>query len=559
MGLAALFLATLSALYYLRLYRHPLVRRLSMEPMELLRLAPAQLPQARKLLTRTRRLDSVLRAAGVEGSALDSALEHGGQSAKERARQLAARLGVTAEALTGGLWRLGLGDGFPLNLNECLLCLPDDKQPAPALLSALAAEPETANRVVVILHPAESEQSRPHKAADDPGNLYVAPDAAGMTALLLSPDPVDAFSRIISAQIRLTRISPYQTGGGARRESMFFGRGQLIAHVMNRDLTNYLVVGGRQLGKSSLLQALARRYRDHPGVDCYYLGLHDATLVPYLARELGLAADTDLEALIAHLGQGEAGHRALFLIDEADEFVAAEVARGYATLRKFRSLSEEGRAYFVLAGFWELYRHVALDYQSPLKNFGEVLQVEALEPEACRSLATEPMARMGIGYREEAVLARLLEATGGRANLISIACNEILKKLGALKAEERRRHIDEEDVREALASRNMHMALDGWENAISDDPSEARLGRMVVYATVSAGRFDLGGLAGALEAAGAGRIPTRDLEKTLELLSLAYLIGEEDGEYHYRVPLFRERMKKRAPERLLADEVAGSA
>ncbi|VFM98036.1 MAG: hypothetical protein BECKG1743D_GA0114223_104521 [Candidatus Kentron sp. G] len=317
------------------------------------------------------------------------------------------------------------------------------------------------------------------------------------------------------------------------------------------------MVGRRQLGKSSLLKALERRYRARAGTDCYYLSLSDELLLPRLAWEVGLPLDTDLDGFIAHLTlAGDGNRRLLFLIDEADAFVAAEAGNDYRTLRRLRSLSEEGRAYFILAGYWELYRHVALDYQSPLKNFGEVLSVGALEPDACRALATEPMARMGIGYQEETALERLLAATGGRANLIAIACNEILKGLGALTATQGRRGIGEAEVGAALASRAMRTALDGWEESISADPAEARLGRMVVYATVTQGRFDLETLAGRLEAAGAGHILTRGLERALEFLSLAYLIGEEDdGRYRYRVPLFRERMAKRGPERLLHDEV----
>ncbi|VFM98038.1 MAG: hypothetical protein BECKG1743D_GA0114223_104522 [Candidatus Kentron sp. G] len=235
MLLGALFLLTLSALYYLRLYRHPLVRRLSTEPAGLLRLPPGELPRADKLLRRVRRLESILSQAGVRGPTLAAALEHPAQSAEARCRALAGRLGAESQPVAVGLWQVKLGDNFPLNLTECLLCLPEFNEPAPAVLAQLEASPEAAEGVIVILHPDEAEQEKLHQAVDDPGNLYVAPEPAGVTALLLSPDPVTVLARLISAQIRLTRISPYRTGGGAGRESMFFGRGQLIAHVMNRE------------------------------------------------------------------------------------------------------------------------------------------------------------------------------------------------------------------------------------------------------------------------------------------------------------------------------------
>ncbi len=562
-GLAALFLATLSVLYYLLLYRHPLVRQLSAEPAGLLRLVPSRLPQARRLLRRTRRLVDVLGKVGAQPPDLAAALAYPGLPAEERCRVLAVRLGVASEAVAAGLWRLRFGEGFPVNLTECLVHFPERGQSVKTVIADLSKNGEARERVVVILHGDEGEQEKLRRLADDPGNLYVAPPPAGVTELLLSPQPMTALARMVSDQIRLMRISPYQSGGGTARNSMFFGRGQLIAHIMNRAPANYLVVGGRQLGKSSLLKALEWRYRERPDVDCHYLSLGDEVLLPRLARQMDLPVDVDLDGFIAHLTQGTGEKRLLFLIDEADAFVAAEAGSGYGTLRRVRSLSEEGRAHFILAGYWELYRHVALDYQSPLKNFGEVLAVGALEPDACRRLATEPMARMGIDYEADGGLARLLAATGQRANLIAIACNEIVKRLG----EEGRRRIASGDVDKALSGQGIRIALDGWEQAISDDPGEARLGRMVVYATVEGDGFDLGSLAERLaaareeaeakagvEAKRSTTMTTRDLERALALLSLAYIIEEEDGRYRYRVPLFRERMRTRAPGRLLADE-----
>nr|VFK28310.1 MAG: AAA domain-containing protein [Candidatus Kentron sp. MB]VFK74200.1 MAG: AAA domain-containing protein [Candidatus Kentron sp. MB] len=565
--LAALFLLTLGGIYYLRLYRHPLVRRLSATPEGFLRLSPGELPLAKGLLHRTRRLSTVLRAAGVSEDALAAALAHPAQAGAVRCRTLATRLGSEPEPLAAGLWRLPLGENFPINLTECLLYLPDRAQPAPAVLGYLDGEPVTAERVVLILHPVEAEQERLRAAADDPGNLYIAPAPAGLTELLLAPEPMLALARMASRQLRLTRLSPYRTGGGVVRDSMFFGRDQLIAHVMNREPANYLVVGGRQLGKSSLLKALERRYRDRQGVDCHYLSLSDAELLPRLARTLDLPLETELDALIAHLSQGAAGRRVLFLIDEADKFVEAEASRDYGTLRRLRSLSEEGRAHFVLAGFWQLYRHVALDYQSPLRNFGEVLSVGALEPDACRALATEPMARMGLDY-EAAALAHLLTMTGQRANLIVVACNEILKTLGSLTQEARHRRIVHEDVNKALTSQAIRSALDGWEEATGIDPTETRLGRMVVYATVEQGDFQLEALVERLSMAAeevarktgiVEHIAVRDLKTTLERLSLAYIIGEEEGVYRYRAPLFRERIRMQAPGLLLADEFRSGA
>lgn len=133
-----------------------------------------------------------------------------------------------------------------------------------------------------------------------------------------------------------------------RKEGIFFGRTQLLADVMQREPANYVLVGGRQLGKSSLLRALERRYAHDPRVTCHYLVLGDAEISPALAQALGLPVDTPLPALLDALRQGQNGGRRLLLIDEADLFVAAEARQGYPTLRLFRSLIEALKCHFIL-------------------------------------------------------------------------------------------------------------------------------------------------------------------------------------------------------------------
>src|SRR5690606_38494723 len=112
-----------------------------------------------------------------------------------------------------------------------------------------------------------------------------------------------------------------------------------------------------------------------------------------LALQFGLNASTSLEAVIEHIARAHTGKRVFLLIDEADQFIRAESQAGYAQLTSLRALSEEGRCWFMLAGFWDLYATAVLDYQSPLRNFGEVVTIGALEPDACRDLARVPLAR----------------------------------------------------------------------------------------------------------------------------------------------------------------------
>ena len=185
---------------------------------------------------------------------------------------------------------------------------------------------------------------------------------------------------------------------------------------MAREPANYFVVGARQSGKSSLVKAIQRGYARNPEVEGQYLSLAEGSVWERFALSGGLPAGASRAVVIETLRKTEPGRRRLFLIDEADLFIAEQMVRGYETLHQFRSLSEEGKCFFVLAGFWKLYEAAAFDYQSPIKNFGETLEVGPLEE------LTELLRTMGCRVPPDAVkrslarldLAFIFKATQGR-------------------------------------------------------------------------------------------------------------------------------------------------
>ena len=421
--LPPLLLLLTAAIFYVRRYRHPLVVELSGQPAELLALPPEQLAEARTRLHQTGRLETVLASAEVSQNTLSQAVEFfQKQSPEAKAQLLAQRLGgrvspfvfvspqpnplsSSAELRSSAIGREGnqridrlfelrLPDSFPLNLSRCLLFFPDAATDPLDVLTEVRAIPETAQRVTLLIGPDSEFQRKLWPKTSDRSNNYVTPTGPALTRLLLSPHADEVLAGILAEQLTLSQLSPYQIGGGVNRESVFFGRQAIIAHIMNRDPANYLLVAGRQLGKSSLLKALERRYGERPQVRCFYLSLSNEVLIPRLASLLGLDTSTNLEGLVEFLESSkEAQDRHfLFLIDEADKFIAHERERDYPILNGLRRLSEQGRCFFILAGFWELYEHAVLDYHSPLKNFAETIQIGALEEDACGNWQRRPWA-----------------------------------------------------------------------------------------------------------------------------------------------------------------------
>jgi hypothetical protein len=373
--LAPLLLLTLVALFYLRRYRHPLVLQLSGDPALLLHLLPEQLQEAHTRLEQTRRLDTVLSRTEVTRNTLDESIAFFGHTTPAaKAQWLARRIGGSVSPLPRAegkgdrvrLWELRLPEAFPLNLDRCLLGFPAADSNPQDFLDDLRTIPQTRLRVTLLISPNSDYQRQLYDKTKDRANKWVAPSRSELTNLLLSPAPEITLANLLASQLTLTQLSPYQLGGGVNREAIFFGRQEIIAHIMNRDPANYLIVSGRQLGKSSLLKALERRYAEQLDVACFYLALSNEVLVPRLASALGLSNRAGLEEIAAYVANMD--RRCLFLIDEADTFVRQEMANAYRILEALRRMSEEGHCNFILAGFLGAVRARGVGLPLPLEK-----------------------------------------------------------------------------------------------------------------------------------------------------------------------------------------------
>ena len=543
--------------------RHPLLGPAQLQPARLRRTPLGRLPRLDRLLGWTGRREATLLAADIRlvdwRRAVQCAQPGARDAAAELVRALAERVSARSQpstgwALPGLVFEWQFPPDLPVSLDRCLVFAPTPGVDEATLVRQLRAA-QTGSDVLLVLgqHSVDTPEPLLRAHGDDRANLHVLIDSASQTEWLVGGQSLQVLLRLLAAQLRITRISPYQTRGGITREGAFFGRTQLLARVVSREPANYLVVGGRQLGKSSLLKAVQRRLQGHPHTVCHYVSLRDHRLAPRMALQFGLPADTPLEAIVDHLQAQYQGKRLVLLIDEADLFFRAESGSGYAQLSTLRSLSEEGRCWFMLAGFWDLYATAVLDYQSPLRNFGEVLAIGGLERDACRELATEPLRKLRLGFASDTLVEKLVDASGQRANLVAILCQECLEALQPGERAIEPRHLDQ-----ALASQAVHDALAGW-GRLSQDDAACRLDRIVVYHTAQAGQSSLASLAQLLQSHGV-MADAQALRQSLARLQLAYVLRKhEGGEYRFAIPLLQGQFEPSEVELLLHQELAAAA
>ena len=555
-GLFILIILLGIVIYYYFLYRHPLVILLSKNANRLLELPINELPDVKKYLSKTKRLNTILAESQVQKENFNQALNFLQQPIQQQAEYLGERLGsqnrppIQTLADNARLFSLYLNESFALNLESCLLYFPPADISSKEIINQLQQWDSVSLQKVIIISFNPRQQQALRIFSQDPATLMVVPDSSELNQWLLKSNPLEAFAKVLASQLKITQISPYQTRSGVNKDNVFFGRAQILAHMLNREPSNYLVVGGRQLGKSSVLKHLHRRYQDHNNVECHYITLHGGAIEAQLANALGLASDSDLTKVLNHLADPKHKRRFLLLIDEADMFIKNEMERDYRILNQFRSLSEEGHCFFVLAGFWNLYEAAVLEYQSPLKNFGEPITIGALEKEACKDLIIKPMEMLNIQYSDDFNFNTLLTATGRRANLIAITCNEMLNNLG-----NERRSLENSDLLKALTSDAIVEALTGWES-LTNDENASRLDRIIVYATGKQQQFNFADVRKLIEQYPECDYSAEDIKHSLLRLTLSFVIKRAPkGNYRYCVPVFRKFLKDDDLDELLEWEL----
>ncbi len=535
-------LVLLGLVWYFRRYKNPLVVKLSKEPNSLKRLNATQLKEAKSRLEKINRLEETLALADVSKKDFDNALAFFEGSPEEKAKIFSQKIKRSKLSKDSEFFKLNCTKS-DLSVDDFLLYFTEQK--AQEIEEKLS---DRGDRIFVV--GSSEEQESIVALGDEKTNNIIACSEQDLSEFLLSSKAENLFMKILSECLEFSSISLYQTSGGLHKENDFFGRIKIVRDIKMNSKHNYMIVGGRQLGKSSILRKLHRSYATSSTVDCRFINLEGkkGELITALAENFELPKGAGLEEVLAYVRQSK--KKMLLLIDEVDEFVEPEQANGYERLKALKNLAEEGKANFVLAGYWTLYQYITADYQSPLYNFGELIVLEGLEKKACRELMTEPMKRIGVKYEDEASLDEVIELCGQRANLIATVCDEVLNVLET-------KTISAKALKNALQSNAVNAKLEGWSNIDSSEKRNSRIDRMVIYLSISKETFELDEVLSLFEELDV-KVDASEIKKSLERLVIAYVLQKEGAVFSHRIPLMKADILKtneKGRKALLAEEV----
>jgi len=278
--------------------------------------------------------------------------------------------------------------------------------------------------------------------------------------ILAAEDPLRQLQIFILSQIDIERVSPYSPSVGRTPDRVFVGREFEIRAVAETCINgSSAVIGGRRIGKTSLLHRLHRHYLPLIGLYSVYYDCAAAQNYDYqrfmslhlAERDWSPEMPADAPRTFGQLLEfRRTGRPIIVLLDEADRLVTndrTETELLWPLFNTLRVASNAGSIQFVFGGERAL-RSAVLDSTSPLFNFVNVHFLGPLTKPAVEQLVLGPMRKLEIRFVQESEITnRIFDFTSGHPNVIQYFCARLIERLNRLG----KRQLDLDDVEKTLS------------------------------------------------------------------------------------------------------------
>lgn len=366
---------------------------------------------------------------------------------------------------------------------------------------------------------------------------------ATLEEILNSREPRIVLLRTILREIELTRLSPFMAGG-ALVDRMFFGReGELknIAEAMPK--TSVAITCGRRIGKTTLLNRLAKVVLRVRGYQCYFLNCQPVHNYTDFLREMAnvwnrpdLPFNPDEPNSFAQVAEalGDGKHPPIFLLDEIDTLFHYDQEHGERLFKQFRALSMAGKARFIVTGERSIQMNLQNADSSIFNFFGVSVRLSFLELSAVNKLIIEPLSELQVDFEEPLVTTdAIYQATSGHPYLVQRLCQgivEIISRTG-------RRIITNEHVEYVLNDRKYQD--DYFDTVWGQAPTLAKIITMIV----GAGGQTMKEIQDVLTQHGI-EPSLKELKNALDILDLYSVMIRKQGRYHFIATAFPDMLKR---------------
>ena len=264
----------------------------------------------------------------------------------------------------------------------------------------------------------------------------VALGRGDLQQIIVKKDPQRALRQLVLRNVDLIAVSPFVTSGPVP-DNMFFGREQELRQIAeNVGTTSYALVGGRRVGKTSILQRLDRVRLPAAGYSTLYFDCQPYPTSKEFLRaayrrwmDERLPGDSTPPPFTEIVNYFAGDEPLAILLDEIDRLAMNDAAEGSPLFSTFRALSQSGQCHFVICGERAL-RSKLRDADSPLFNFCNEMLIGRLDYRAVGELVTKPFKQLEIELvNEQELVQRIYDFSSGHPNVVQRLCQRLVEQL----------------------------------------------------------------------------------------------------------------------------------
>ncbi len=221
----------------------------------------------------------------------------------------------------------------------------------------------------------------------------------------------------------------------------FFGRKREL-EVLEESDESFFVVGGRRMGKTSLLKELERRISAN-GMHVVFVDVEACQDEDEVVRKIlqNISEKDAASAMRRQLALSEPfissvlrkvtsrGGRVVLILDELGNVIARQPKDQWKLLGTLREYSHGGKLRVVVSCFQELFQKQAIDRSGPLVNFGSVLRLHALSPGEVDEMVVAPLLHWARINNTKALLQLVLASIGRHPYVLQTFCQELFQRL----------------------------------------------------------------------------------------------------------------------------------
>lgn len=403
---------------------------------------------------------------------------------------------------------------------------------------------ERLGRRTVLVH-LDGDSTPFRKNVSNQGNHFVLIGEEEQKNIIRSRRPTGELLDLISNQIPISHLAPYETNAPVVG-SRFFGRELERDRILSNPDSNFIVLGIRRIGKTSLLREVKRVLDEQDeGGSVQYLDCSDLLSADDFIREVVRKLNPkelprlEYQKYVFYFPDFLARMRSMYkgkivlLLDEIDNLIIRQ--RGdWELLRMLRAATNSGSCQLVIAGFRDaMQEHNSLD--SPFYRFAQEVRLNEFNLRQAHDMIVTPMENLRVHFKnKEEIVGRIYEETAGHPNLIQYYCLILLKQLD----QTGKREITPDNLFDVYLDEGFHTHLLASFLQNTQNREKALIYALLHRASENQMRnFFQADMDRMLKEEGIA-LPQQDLDEACNLLVLSGVLHRKGKDYSFTSPVF---------------------